>query len=475
MKRGFTLVELLISLALMVMLMLGVNYIFSAVGTATGNANVLSKLGRDRQAASVVFADDFNRLASDGAFFLINSQVQPAFAHQKDQLGAKDIANPLIDEDGNAIPISTYNYRNHRTDVISFFARGAFPRRTGNDGVFVNELSSSEALLWYGHLRLADAAGTSWPRMGEGDKSSNPDNYYAAQWALGRVAMLLVEPDANGKVWDNNNVEQRYYDRNTGLSPLSQGSNLDVGATKINSSRYDLAGTSIGGYREILESFVTNAAAGTDWWSRMMLNDTDSTVTAVPNAERRYRASSFVRKPIDSASFASMAPIFLQACSSFAVEFAGDYFTQDPLTGNVTLMEPDGILDYAIALTTGVRSVRWYGMPRDISGPNGAPDGVIKGDGPSANMVDVVPLTDVMLNATPAITPPTVFVERKVPTHQANYAASSDLPTAFQYVAAWGPDVSTPLPILIRLIVTQDDAAGKIQDGVTSEYTFKLR
>lgn len=472
----------------MVMLMLGVNYIFSAVGGAAGNTNALSKLGRDIQAASTVFNNDFNGFAADGACFLINSQVQPAFVNIKDELGAKDSTLPLIDDDGNVIPVSTYNYRNHRTDIISFFSRGSFPRMTGNNGEFISDMSSTEAWIWYGHLRLANNDSSAWPRMGEQPKTSNPNNYYASQWVLGRVAMLLMDPDTDGRILDLKGAAQHYIDHQSTITPLSQGANTEEpSGPRINTSRYDLAGTSIDGYRGILEGYI-KLEPTKEWWHQMMLDDAEASVDPIALSQRRFSASTFVKKPIDSAAASTQVPLFLQGCSSFIVEFAGDFFKQDPLTGSVKEWGPDGEIDYVIVPNIqfplkSTRLVRWYGMPRDTGSPvdtstrtDGGPDGKIKGDGPSENMVDVVPLLDVMANASPTITPPAKFIERKYPAHQANYANASELPKDFQYIAAWGPDlVDCPLPQMIRLVITQDDANGRISNGVTSEMVFKIR
>src|SRR5437868_3162117 len=91
---AFTLVELMISLALMVLMMLGVNYIFSSVGKATGAAQIVSRFGHDSQAAQNVFIQDFGNITlKDAPFLLISSQIQPAFSSKTDELGAIDPNN----------------------------------------------------------------------------------------------------------------------------------------------------------------------------------------------------------------------------------------------------------------------------------------------------------------------------------------------------------------------------------------------
>ena len=61
-----------------------------------------------------------------------------------------------------------------------------------------------------------------------------------------------------------------------------------------------------------------------------------------------------------------MAPYFLQHCSQFIVEYAGDYMQQD-VNGNMTGLGPDGQIDYYLD-ANGNKHIRWYGMPRSSTG-----------------------------------------------------------------------------------------------------------
>jgi hypothetical protein len=88
---------------------------------------------------------------------------------------------------------------------------------------------------------------------------------------------------------------------------------------------------------------------------------------------------------------AKAMPVLLQNCSQFAVEFAGDYLTQDndqyfppgtpnanqpnPDWGRIKRIGPDGVVDYVVdhsAVTASNYNVsskiRWYGLPRDTNG-----------------------------------------------------------------------------------------------------------
>ncbi len=457
-SKAFTLVELLISLALMVVLMLGVNYIFGSVGAATGNAQALSRITREAQAMqNMIYTDLFSGVAPDAPFLAISSQVRVSHRTLQEEL-AGEPQEP------------------RRQDITSFFIRGNFPRQTGNDGYLVADQSAVEAWVWYGHVDMPGSAGRMRP--GQGDKTVNPVNYFASQWALGRVAMLLIDPIGplgSGTI-SANGVNQRFIERKTatGLAPLAVSSVGDTEpGVRLEDSRYDLAGTSFRAFSEILKAYIPSNPI---WTGRMMLDDTANVA-----AHRRFLADPYFRGSIDSAKFASKAPLFAEHCSEFVVEFAGDFVTQD-VAGVITAYGADGQTDFIVAQTTPpMRRVRWYGFPRDVAGPTGlGPDGVILGAGNTNLMVDVVPLKDVLTAAghMPTLTPPEVFPERSLITAATDYGAPGAIPTDYAscYSVVWGPDTSSqPTPSMLRFTVTLDDGNGRINNPPTFEYVLKLR
>lgn len=534
-QRGFTLIELMISLALMVLLMLGVNFIFTAVGGATGSAQVLSKIGRDIQAAQNVMASDFNQIAMrDGPTFQITSIVRPAFMNKQDQLSDGDgfpeteLLNPTDPSETPAIAAIPGN-RAHRLDLLSFFARGNFHRQTGNDGEFISDMSSSEAWIWYGHLRVNAAGsftsgqqdpGTPWsPAVAVAAPNPNSDNYFASQWILGRVPMLLVDKDedtfasgdgtlntSGGQIANNapTPIVQGFIDRNwvanqgsvtTSLGPLyyQTGSayspdapnpfNPRFGSSAVfgqsQSCRFDLAATTIDLYRNRLIQVLGEQAANPnfDWYSNRFARD-----------DMRFQCNPFLIKPLTSAAYSQQRAVFLSSCTQFIVEYAGDFVYQDPTTGNVTnwfgnttgapsVPTTDGEIDYLPATTTAPflpRQIRWYGMPRGTAGlaaVNALPNG------------DVAPLRDI-IRSLPDGTAGALF-ERHVPTFSTDYASGAGR-LEFQtnpdpanggntsYVCAWGP--KDPVrPSLIRIVLVLDDPNGRLKNGMTFEYVYKVQ
>jgi len=608
-QPGFTLVEVMISIAIVLILMLGINYIFTTVSSATGAGQALSAIGRDARAVQSVFNDDFRgAVTSDAPYIIIRSERQAQFRDQKDALSDEnqqpDNANLVDAGTETTIAPTAMNYRMHRLDRIGFFSRGFFRRQTGNTAgspvgspeQFVSRMGSTEAAVWYGHLRLPDNGSTYPPpdstfrNPGETPLSTNPNNFYSTQWALGRMAMLLIEPDATNIISDLDGQSQSYMRKGItadgGLGPLVVNSqSSDTTPLLLQESRYDLAGTTVSGYRTRLHGYLTSWQAGfgysvgeaviynglgyfcstshnpstssgaggpptigTYWnvtpiplWvdaanytagtSRVtyngyvyecVINHTASAASAMTPDNRwywkvyaqdwytrfmmgptsRYRAMPYFAKPLDAFKMSQSAPILAQGCSQFAVEYAGDWITQDSL-GEVTAPFSDGVLDFVIpeqvdspqATETappdaGVRRIRWYGYPRDVNG-----DGIVyawRSVAPlrSNNQIpDVVPLRDVLRSAAASGYPDAANSEGMAFEHfqnwtyptgaaatQPRYAYSATngatfLSTAI-YTCAWGPnDVK---PKMIRIVMALDDPNARLNEAQTFEYVYTL-
>lgn len=517
---GFTLIELMVSIAIVLVLILGVNTVFKIASDAVGAGDAYSTASRDNRSVQSVIASDFRSMVVEGApFIVITSAVQPAFRNSPDQQADRDF-NPnlpgilqqqpailTVDNNGDgregASPGETispayYNHRNHRVDGITFFASGVFRRQTGDVGQFVSPRTSYEAFIHYGHLRLHDGTantihdsttGTNgdgaYPNPGIRPRAAaaepNPYNFFATDWVLGRSQVLLVEgmvaPPTSGVLPPG--VEHHQRDAGTGppgeLAPLSHNSLATVEwgtgqPIRTDHSRFDLANTSIA---QIKDQFAFNvntapvSSGGEAWW---------------PWVNYRFCANVHPTRPIEPADVAQTSPLFLRGCTQFIVEFAGDYLTQqnDPtvaLYGNIlTPGAPDGVIDYVVWDPPGaappIRQTRWYGMPRDNDG-----DGQILA---APDSPDVLPVRDVAgiqvferaLPPVPSGSPPDYMKSITV----ANLTATSP---ALQYVytAAWTPaDLaagSTLRPRLFRITITVDDPAGRMAEGQTFEYVIE--
>lgn len=565
---AFTLIELMISIALVVILMVGITKVFSLTSQTAGATNQVSSALRDSRATQSQLSQDFSSAVTDGSpCMILRSLTRAQFRNKADEQSDRD-GNPLtVDLDGDnqegtsageTFPYTTYNYRNHRLDIVSFFTRQRQRRQTGGDdklnvGPLINLMTADEAWVWYGHLWLpGNNAANPWPAP-DGTTSAqyplgtpsvtfpgestingnagatiatNPNNYYATQWILGRVAILLAQPD----IFTNQikNAPRFYVTDTTGgpvngfpMSPLQAGS-YDVDKTtfplnpgnrsaELQDSRYDVAGTTIDAYRRQLEATITQApfigAGAKPWWDRIMCYDCISLPPPVGGGLTggRFQANPFFNPPITPKSLAKQSPIFLPACTQFMVEYAGDFLAQDAdpthvstygqVTNYYLQVDPatapatDGQIDFVVTTdpSTGIKSkqIRWYGLPRDTDGTPG-----ITGSGKNVDatqMTDVVPLVDVIRSGGKSTVATTIMpqtlkdamalvksapFERVVPSAQSDY---STIGSPIEYTCAWGPDPSIDrMPKMIRITLTIDDPNGKLTEGKTFEYVFSL-
>jgi type II secretory pathway pseudopilin PulG len=547
-RRAFTLVELMISIAIAIILIAGVNVVFKYTTDAVGTGQALNTATRDSRAAQAVFANDFANFVANGAgsnaapFTIINCTAVPAFKNHQTELAFNatgtnaSIPRELqVDINGNGMfgetgvpgeivsPV-TYNNANHRTDTISFFARGLFPRQTGNDGTYVANMSSQEAMIWYGHLSLPDNASPPfyWTAGSGTSVTQNPNNYYASQFLLGRMAILLRmpgpppnNPAGPSSIYDNQSNQQDYINNTNGpWSPLAMGNlatntptainNPSNKPFKIENSRFDVAIGSISQLHSALLAYITPpGGTNTPPWGTNMVY--------------QFQANPFLVKPLTSQQMAQTSPVMLQGCSQFMVEFAGDFVTQnnnpnatastgtDPNAtgtyGDVTARGADGVVDFVVDKTADTspgkinpslwrRQIRWYGLPRDSNG-----SGTVFGykSGRSNNdMLGVVPVRDVVLTTVnPSVLPggytnesfesfstiPLNNNSLPLPSATGDYQKDMD-PTKDNsgnyptYTVYLGPN--DPRIKMIRITITLDDPNGRLADGQTYQYVYAL-
>ncbi len=546
--RGFTLVEMMVSVALVVVLMLAITQIFSITSKTMGGSQAISAALRDAQAVQAVMQRDFGSAVIDGApCFVINSSRMAAPRNLSDAAKISNFteaSNQFIlteDRDGDGVddkiyppgagadrtysPLQ-YNHRNHRVDTVLFFARNVYERVTGglvptnaNDPM-ISDMISREAAIFYHHLQLPNQNGQftfgTWPGAVPGAPSNpsrpwddNPNNYFASQWILGRVAMLMVPDDVAGNtpgdIKDRTGKNQSYFAVGPGIlsaSTKSKSNNPLTGSQfSLPSARFDLVNTSIDGYRAILQQYITDNPnlPLSEWWRYQMCELDRFQANPFMVMDNRPSPANPSAAQINSINMAKTTPIFLPACSQFIVEFAGDFITQnwDPVTtggdppdsdldrvhadyGKPPIVpalrnQPDGRIDTVFNSTSGsyTGQIRWYGFPRDTND-----DGrIVADDG------DVVPVCN--------ITSAQLVFERVIPTTGSIPATDSNYldPAGssisfnninFRYVAAWGPaemanpNVGKPKLIRITIVIDKPEADGKLPDGQVFEYVFKV-
>jgi prepilin-type N-terminal cleavage/methylation domain-containing protein len=556
-STGFTLIELMISIALVLVLILGVNQVFQYTTQAVGAGEAINSAIRGSRAAEATFAGDLGNMVSpgsgptDSASLIIASMQAYAYRNKADMAAEGDLSRAPTINSTNSAPSPpqgapfqdfansgyfgdpnvpgdvtypyTYNSRNHRLDVLSFFARDLFHRQTGNPGTFVDNMAATEAWVWYGHLQLPDNGGfdinKDFPHVQgfndtfpcAGTPATNPNNCFASQLVLGRVATLLV-PATGTAIYDNANNPQWYLGNlpaaglapaNDPFSPLAEYTKVnqtaasgagDFGPYYLPDSRVDLAPTSIAAFKAKV-ALCTNPSSVSytkGWWDLMMDGNpqfSDSQRFA------RFKCNPFVPKPMQSVNMAMASPYFLGGCSQFTVEYAGDYMIQDNNPGDVyTASVPnsmnygafkgagqDGQIDFQLITTNGItrKQIIWYGLPRSTSGTGSITytNSMPKLDQTTLPLKSTMPNGDVAPLA--AWLGQTQSFEKVLPgpvmpgTTPVLYSLPSDImKNGDRYTCAWAAtDVK---PKLIRITITLDDPTGRLPDGQTYQYVFAV-
>ncbi len=522
-RYAFTLIELMVSIFLMLLIMVGVNSVFSATSATVGTSTAISAANRDARAVQTVLNRDFGSAVQDNGTLIIRGEQLFAFANQRDfstdpTSGNVQTVDLTSSGTETTIPAAQYGSRSHRLDRISMMTRQLLRRQTGNAGVFAANQACMEQWIWLGHLRIPDNS-VAPNLLGSGNDAiflapgaganlaANPNNYYANQWTLGRIAVNLVSPTV-GVINDSSTVpvSQNYIQSNGPVGALdvaATSTNLNgEGSYAMRSSRYDLAGTTIDSFSSALSNYIDPTPLPLNWWPKWWLNMMGGPLEmAAPVTPDRFSAVPFGARPLQSKNAAWTSPILATGVSQFVVEYAGDFLNQNS-AGQVTdtymrcnniaslssdTVKPtyvqgttDGLIDFVVptaGANTGQRQIRWYGLPRSTSG--------------NANITaangDVVPLRDLWQTSSEATLPQangfapferisvagtTNIIPTSTPrSAPANYAASM-VAGAF-YQTAWAPS-DTNRPKLIRITMTLEDPNNRLVDGQTYEYVFAV-
>jgi prepilin-type N-terminal cleavage/methylation domain-containing protein len=577
-NSGFTLVEVMISVALVLFLVLGINAIFRTTSdTIGGGQAALRQSAELRNAFETLNADfsGFCGLDSQPVLMIYNQNVV-AFRDQTDQnsdtqylsSGKVDDALLLYDAKGNSfgpprvsntVPASVlYNNRNHRIDIVSFFSQGSFRRQTGgqnsqatnaNGVVYQSAFTSDTAYIWYGHVRQPSLAvnnpandwGNSFTYLPPGMMGltpytalTNPNNFFANQWVLGRMAILLADPQS-GVIpppnAPNTQASEEFLVQPNNplpLSPFRYGNQTNINDTRrrLQTSLCDLAGVSLQKFRDnmvrpmVVNPAGTRMANWSSWFTPLLAGNRGTSANgsdaAAPfpnvNNSRPEDVLRFACKPWSNRTYAGNAnaplniqddlalqsPAFIRGCSQFIVEFAGDFVEQhnlpapgQPINANsdkITAEKADGVLDFdTVQDSSGNfrRRVRWYGLERKYP-DNGLPGG-------NRHYFDVRPLYRWLQFDLQQSDPLPFEKVNNSDVYPVNQGADT-----IGYTCAWSPyemqwladddpnfKMSTGvtwktnypngfMPWMIRLTIRVDDPSGKLPDGQTIQYIFNL-
>lgn len=142
-QRGFTILEILVSIGILVIITAGVATIFNSIGETVSKGRKLSELNQFAARVERIMREDFDAMTRDGFLVIVHKNAnygQDSLLYRGEQTNI----------DANLYPgFSDGPGRVRRADEIMFFTRGEFEtaRRAISSGMIA---SSSEASIYYG-------------------------------------------------------------------------------------------------------------------------------------------------------------------------------------------------------------------------------------------------------------------------------------------------------------------------------------
>ena len=214
-SRGFTMVELLVTVGILVIVTAGVATIFNSIGNTVAKGRKLSELNQFAARLEQVMREDFSQMTRDGFLVIVNKNANFGNDVQLFRGEKIDIDNGLYGG------FSNNSGRIRRSDEIMFFRRGEF--ETARRAISPDMIATSnEAAIYYGHGQkrrpdlLTDPDSplnfffnpSPWDnnfdnvvdsRLGVTTVGQINPNEFARDWSLLRQVTLLINPQGPGQ------------------------------------------------------------------------------------------------------------------------------------------------------------------------------------------------------------------------------------------------------------------------------------
>lgn len=393
-RTAFTLTELLVAIALLLIIMISVATIFRSASDAAGIGIAITAQNRALAAVGQQFQQDvtgYNDLdpSSGTGMRVVNPSGQDAppflFIQSLSRSAYRDLAAE-----------NAANRENFRQDSLGFFATGKYRRQTGGSSLVDEMANLDDAYIWYGHLALPDSTG--WYNYanpinclpGLGSRAANTHNFFAHQWILGRRAIILAgvipaltpgQGTVNGgnyyyaRPWDAAYLGETEMTGTDGyqwdpknFAPLGNDIRDGMIASAVPSLPRAVDDTALASppvqpslmWRAYMSRLdIAGMNREQDWEDYGRLVQQYQTYFEMPTPPAGY-SEHWVKRYFSRPYFAALAegldvdwsqdsipnnqmrflntattstPVMLRNCTEFIVEFAGDYCTQSDVTG----------------------------------------------------------------------------------------------------------------------------------------------
>lgn len=509
-SRGFTLTELLVAVAVLIVVIIATARIFGTVSKVTGAGEANADLLQIAQTLERQIRDDLSRLSRDG-FIVVESISVP-----------NSVNGPTAPLLNSALPSNA----TLRSDRLVFFIEGDFAstQYSGSDDKIFDSGSgttswpikqATASRILYGHgvqLLNAPPFADAFPLLSNGQPllpwtvdfpSDGPDlstrNWTtgafgpdiiatqpsAREWTLARQSLLLADDGVGGLL--------RYFalptqPKNSTVAiwanpTQAQGPNFDPGPM---SSRVDIAASTLNAIRQTITAFGTNNAAAQRTQLLRSLNDFSS-----PNSLRFPRAER-VAPGVDRVDQMVTNPTIAGHCSSFIVEWTwsdGTGRVIDPSTGLPVDPSPasPGSGDEWVGIIvnpsfpTGTPSFAeqpWFGLPDASRGVTALSQAATYTGGACSGPWGCLGAPIYAENVEGSTVVSTIPGQPGVQVYRATFGLNASRPYEIDPttgVPAEGPDLNyTPWPTALRFTVTLHDPRQRFTEGRTFQFVVEL-
>lgn len=340
---GFTLIELMVSMAVTIILVLFVNSIFATAGSAVRNGVAISRLIGATTIVTKQIDEDAQGMVGprDGGFLVIlNKRLKDVRLTPND---------PSREDAGSAS--ARANLPDLRVDQIGWIRTRGNLKPLAPGGILADPSSSassaSHVRIWYGHCLITTPDGAT-PDKEELGETGTP-NEIGINFVLGRQALFL-----DGNITNPLGVHQdkrvQIYADSAAADANVVGDGLGQGAptAKLYMGLTDVAAQSLD---DIRREFSNAASTGKSQMARLAASYVfgSNRLHANPNPD--------IENGYQNWQIAQMHPIFVNHVSEMEVAFAGDYEDND---GRIDMITVETGAEGSGSRSRSYETINWY-------------------------------------------------------------------------------------------------------------------
>lgn len=505
-RRGFTLTELLVAVAILIVVIIATARIFGTVSKVAGAGEANADILQTAQTIERQIRADIARISGDGFMVIRNVEVP------------NDVNNSLP---GPLLNGAAASGSKLRCDQLLFFAEGGFSSTqfAGSKGIVVSGgdkrypvVQATAARMYYGHAVQLPFAPPSGDAIQAGLNNGDPllpwtfspagqDDYKVAsvrwdtgvyqkdivasqpsarEWILSRQAMLLADDGTNGFLRYNtlgndpkNSTFSIWVKPSTPAQPT--GATYDPGPL---SSRVDIAGSTLDKIRQTVTNFgAANWPAQRTQILRSIGSPGEAIPLRYPRAERSGPGGSMER-----ADQMLTNPALAYGCSSFIVDWTwedgvGRQSNSDGSTVDPTPASPASGDEWVGFVLNDRGEQPWFGLTDGTRGvaplSTMFPYSGACGNNPGCIGLPIYP--DLIEGSVPVFAYPAL---PSVRVYEAVFGFNHSRPLVVNSAAnTIGPDPTagyTPWPSAIRITFTLNDPQQRFPEGRTFQFVVEL-